>query len=176
MIATKINRVAQICQCGNHAFCDLTRGKVTLFSPADIAIVEGHLWNALKCGSKYYARSFVAGKVRLLHREIMQPSGKCVVDHINGDTLDNQRHNLRSVPQFKNVWNSKKHRKQKYKGVQRSGKKFAAYISRHGSREYLGTFPTDLEAAKIYDESAIRLFGDYAKVNFPEKIGRGSAS
>lgn len=93
------------------AFIRLTKGMVTQVNLADGIIFIPHKWCASKSAYGFYAKRSkkINGHYRsvYLHREIAGcPKGK-QVDHINGDTLDNRRENLRIVDQQKNLSNRK---------------------------------------------------------------------
>ncbi|MCU5100544.1 AP2 domain-containing protein [Bacillus cereus] len=62
----------------------------------------------------------------------------------------------------------RKRKKIGFKGVYKSGLKYAVSLWNDGKYIYLGLFETQEEAAKAYDKKAIELFGDKAILNFPE--------
>ncbi|MGA7730337.1 MAG: hypothetical protein WCD37_03580 [Chloroflexia bacterium] len=47
---------------------------------------------------------------------------------------------------------------------------WVARIKRYGVGYYLGVFPTVEAAARAYDAAAVRLFGEFARLNFPEEL------
>jgi hypothetical protein len=103
----------------------------------------------------------------------MNPEYGFFVDHINGDTLDNRRENLRVCTRKENNQNCNKRGtlpKSKYKGVVWVKKvgKWKAQIKSDKKTIYLGYFKDELLAAKAYNSAAILYFGEFARQN---KIG-----
>lgn len=104
-----------------------------------------------------------------LHKLIMSPPTGLFVDHINGIRLDNRRCNLRICTRQQN--NSNKRRKYKnisgYKGLQKTGRYgWGAFIVCDTQKIWLGTYGDKEEAAWVYDQAALQLFGEFAKTNF----------
>lgn len=104
-----------------------------------------------------------------LHRVLMKANPGTLVDHINGDPLDNRRCNLRVTDSSGNNRNARKRRNaltSKYKGVhRRPNGKFNAQIQVDGKKLSLGTFDTQEGAAKAYNLAASLYFKDYAVLN-----------
>ena len=117
-----------------------------------------------------YAGFRIDNNIILVHRFIMNTPPGMETDHINGDSLDNRRSNLRVCTHLENGYNRGKQSNNTsgYKGVywhsQRN--KWAAQIDAHGKHVYIGIFEDILEAAQAYDEKAIELHGKFANVNF----------
>ena len=92
-----------------------------------------------------------------------------IIDHIDNNSLNNKIENLREVTRSENNMNSKKQKNtsSKYKGVSwRKGRKhWKVNICLNGKDKYLGSSKLETEAAKIYNKSAKKLFGEYAKLN-----------
>ncbi len=92
------------------------------------------------------------------------------IDHINHNTLDNTRINLRAVTTQENARNQvlRVTNKSGYKGVQQNkgNSKWIATIRDEG-RKYLGSFDDKIEAAKAYDEAARKLGYLESSLNFP---------
>ena len=113
-----------------------------------------------------------------MHRQIMKAPKGMVVDHIDGNGLNNRRSNLRICTPRQNQWNRcpLKTRKQTspFKGVQYPTGKSRPYarIQYNGKTIHIGVFDSEVEAAQAYDRKAVELFGEFAYLNFPEDYGR----
>jgi hypothetical protein len=90
-------------------------------------------------------------------------------DHINGNGLDNQEHNLRPATHSQNHMNQGLRRSSTsgFKGVSPHKGKWQATIKKDGVVYRLGLFEDKLEAARSYDKKAKELFGSFARLNFP---------
>lgn len=121
----------------------------------------------------YYIYTYFNKKSVPLHRFLLNmPDSKYDVDHINGIKTDNRRSNLRLATRSQNQANKvSKIGTSSFKGVcfERNTKKWKAYIEKkqNGKRKCItgGRFNTEIEAAIKYNELAIDLFGQYAKIN-----------
>lgn len=169
-------RVSTPCACGDHIFAPLTHGFITLVSPADAELLT-QTWSV--SGRKRKLGRWVHPYARGSHRK---PLAKTIlgvaakgkfIDHKNGNTLDNRRDNLRLCTPSQNNWNQRKQRRvtsSKYKGVfygvrARKGFPWVAGIQAHNVFIRLGSWATEVEAARAYDEAAKRLHGEFAKTN-----------
>lgn len=138
---------------------------------------DGIIFSRLsKKGGKPDARGYktcrIGGRLYKQHRVIYfletgeQPEG---IDHIDGNKLNNHISNLRAANQSENIANSRsrKNSTSKYKGVSktRSGSNWIARIAKDGKQIWLGSFLNEKEAAKAYNEAAIKYFGEFAYLN-----------
>lgn len=125
-------------------------------------------------GIAYCYSHYHGDKKILLHRFILGllPNDGKICDHINRDTSDNRKANLRVCSKAENNRNCKKNKRgttSKYKGVsKRPSGRFGVYINYNKKSICLGTYDTEEEAALIYNEKALQLFGEYANVNIIE--------
>jgi AP2 domain. len=153
----------------------LTQDRFAIVDDTDYDWLMAYSWHAHRDKTRencFIARTNVyAGwhkqRVVLMHRLILQAPAHLIADHINFDTLDNRRCNLRlcNVVQsnaHKRAWGS---RIGCYKGVQPWGNKFKAALVHKGESFYLGLFATPELAAKAYDDKARAIYGEFAHPN-----------
>lgn len=149
----------------------LKNGKVTLVDDEDYEYLSQWNWTSNVKG--YIWRQYrIDGKRKniYLHRLIMNQPKVFVVDHINGDKLDNRKSNLRLCTVAENVRNRKMHSTNScdFKGVRllpKGKKKYAAKICVNYKQLHLGCFSTPEEAARAYNEAAIKYHGEFARLN-----------
>jgi hypothetical protein len=136
----------------------LHNSQVCLVSDEDYEKVSQYKWVL----SRKYAVAKVDGKHVPLHHFILgKPDNGYVVDHINRNSLDNRRENLRFATRSQNAQNTTTHNK--YQGITLTkGKDKWAVSCKH---QYFGCFEKEEDAARHYDKVAFLLFGENAKTN-----------
>lgn len=150
----------------------LTKGLVTLVDDADAHIASDRgSWYANWTGADFYASRTVRTPRRGLIRLHTFLTDWPLVDHINGNTLDNRRANLRLATTSQNLANIglSAHNASGYKGVNfyKQTGRWRAYIASDKGRKWLGYFNTAEEAALAYDHAARERWGEFARTNFP---------
>lgn len=146
----------------------LTKGYIALVDDDDYGWLMERKWCAListnKQGRYVYAVSGCNPHLRM-HRAILGAQHGELVDHIDGNTLNNQRLNLRKCTQAQNLRNAKKSRLNTtgFKGVTVYRGKFQARIWGGGIRHFLGQFATALEAHEAYKKAALQYHGAFAR-------------
>lgn len=121
-----------------------------------------------------YPRGSVSHSGTTLGRIIMDAKEGDFIDHVNHDTLDNRRVNLRICSYEQNCWNTRPRSRCGFKGVtQVKGPKGAprwrALLSANGERYYLGVHETPEQAARAFDNAAKKYHGGFACLNFPDE-------
>jgi hypothetical protein len=93
-----------------------------------------------------------------------------VVDHINGDKLDNSRENLRVVTKAQNSQNRKRSKPDGYYGVKKHKKKYITSITHNYKNIHIGSFDSEIQAAEAYDDwvftNNLRML---KPINFPDR-------
>lgn len=148
----------------------LVEGLYAYMDAADYEWLSGYNWHLYSGG---YAARCVGSKHVFMHRDIMKPPKGMIVDHKDGNRLNNCRYNLRICTLEENQWNSTKHvnAASRFKGVcySKAADKYYARFRFKGERFFLGLFDEELDAARAYDLAAIQHRGEFARVNLPEE-------
>jgi hypothetical protein len=143
----------------------LTTGDFALVDKADHEYLSQFRWGLMripKGGDKvlrYAVRTInknATTEMVLMHREILGVSGGQIVDHIDGDGLNNFRANLRLATVAQNQMNKAPIGASAYMGVSfdKSRERWRAQIKIGGKAVNLGRYATELEAARAYDVAA----------------------
>ena len=151
----------------SRSVIDLTNGGMALCSEEDFERLAQHAWFHVIDGNQVYAaRGGLDGRLIRMHVEVFGGKGP---DHANGDGLDNRRCNLRAATAAQNQMNRGKFASaySVFKGVSwhKRDRRWVAKIKANGRRINLGYFISELAAAKAYNESAIKNFGEFARIN-----------
>lgn len=154
----------------------LSRGLFSIVDDDDFEFLSQWKWFAFKAsGSKrlFYAirTDYSNKKILYAHKLLLGAKPGMVIDHINGNSLDNRRANLRHCSIKENVRNQAPRVgfTSKYKGVawRADRSKWTAYICPDRKKLNLGVFRSEHNAAYAYDKAALKHFGQYARINFP---------
>lgn len=137
------------------------------------------IWNAKNAGKRAFCTNNTGGylKGRLLGVDFLahrvawsihfgeNPSGE--IDHINGNPADNRIANLRVCTRTQNLHNTAGSRNaaSPFKGVYRDGKRWNSKIRHNGKQLNIGSFASEIEAAKAYDTQVLSLRGEFARTN-----------
>lgn len=150
-------------------------GNFAIVDDEDFEELSKRNWfNYGSCG--LYAATKINGKSVMMHRIIMGVEKPFVVDHINNNSFDNRRSNLRICLGKENHINMRKSlaakndriTTSKYKGVyfRKDRNRWSAYIGTGKDRTWLGCFSSQEEAALEYNKAAVKKWGEFAKINF----------
>lgn len=144
----------------------LTQGMFAIIDAGEYPKVQTiKRWVAVKTPTNCYVRSNKNEGDVLLHRFIMDAKEHEIVDHKNGDGLDNRKKNLRFCTQSENMRNRSAMGASRFKGVcwNKSKGKWIATLC-------LGSFETAEEAAEVYDRAMMYIFSEFGRPNFKEDI------
>jgi len=151
----------------------LTRGRIAKIDAVDLELVAPIKWYATPGRYTWYAKTNRSeGNAHLshhaMHALIMETPEGFVTDHIDGDGLNNRRSNLRICTNTDNIRNSKAKVGRQYKGVIQYRRRWLATVTEKRKSIIIGRFDTPEEAALCYDAKAKELYGEFARLNFPD--------
>ncbi len=161
----------------------LTKGYSTVISAEDIDLVSLKWCASISTNGLPYAMRGASANGKntrqILHRVILeriigrQVAKSEVVDHINGDTLDNTRANLRLASRSQNMANSQlaANNSSGAKGVcwDKTHNSWQAQIVVNGKRIRLGRFKAKNDAIRAYNVAAFTHHGEFAVLNMIEE-------
>lgn len=148
-----------------------SKGKSAIVDDADYEDIASYRWVVNYYG--YAVRSAHKdagyGATKLMHRHVMNPTKDQLIDHINGNRLDNRRSNLRIATYSENQRNRGKQNNNTsgFKGVvllkdHSRRKKWAAQIKANGKQIRIGYYHTPEEASQEYIEASNKHYGEFS--------------
>ena len=162
----------------------LTNGLHTLVDDEDYNFLDQWKWHGLPTKSGAYVVRYENKKAILMHRAVLGLRDGQECDHINRNTLDNRKQNLRACSHSQNMQNRAKHVRSDlkshsvFKGVyfeefrtkgdhkEIRPSPWCAQVTVNG-RKVRRYKPTEVLAARAYDGLASQYFGEFAVLNFP---------
>jgi hypothetical protein len=156
---------------GDVAYIPLTKGYEAVIDAADVHLVSGCNWYANTDGHTVYAQrgAYADGvqKTTRLHRVLMSVDDGLLVDHRDGDGLNNRRSNLRVATRAQNNRNQRLvvRNSSGFKGVSwdKHERKWQAQIRMNNKTHNLGRYRTPEDAHAAYCEASTRLHGEFAR-------------
>jgi HNH endonuclease/AP2 domain len=161
----------------SYRLIPLPQGKNAIVDSTDFEWLSQWTWRLRKANCKTYVFRQEGGQGRRkgihMHRLILGLNQKGIgrADHINGDSLDNRRANLRECSNSENQYNRRKQSNNSsgYKGVYLSKRRgsYQARIGVRGRSKHIGYYKSPVEAALAYDRAAKIEHKEFAVLNFP---------
>jgi len=151
----------------------LTKGYETIVDDEDFEWLSKFKWYAsTNSEGRIDARRALKNKKSILmQKQILQVPNSFRIDHVNHNTLDNRRKNLRIATPSQNNMNSRKYKNNSsgYMGVSwfKPRGKWRVRIDFNHKQLCLGYYDDLITAAKIYDKAAKKYHGEFATLNFP---------
>lgn len=165
----------------------LTKGRFALVDVVDYPrLIAAGLWllqvvrHPSGSINEYAVRRPRPDPTVFMHRIVIHAKKNQIVDHIDRNTLDCRKKNLRFATHAESNRNRGKHAgdrrltSSRYKGVSRAtkaavGREWRALITVNGKMRHIGRFTTEKEAARAYDTAARKYFGRFACTNFQSR-------
>lgn len=144
-------------------------GLFALVDDEDYELLSQWKWH-LSTGGYAYTHVFIGKyKKASMHSMIKDIKKPFITDHRDRNKLNNQKHNLRQSTSLENSRNKKSYNGSlsKYKGVcwNKRRKVWQSNIRVNKKLLFLGDFKNEIDAAKSYNISAIKYFGEFAFLN-----------
>lgn len=141
-------------------------------------LIKDRTWRQGTHGYVYKEKTVKGRKIKeYLHKMLCPTEKGFLVDHRDGNILNNCRDNLRPATHYQNSANRKSLLGSSsqylgvYKDIRKYGDKIYTYwtakVKQHGKVLYKTTFKDEVEAAKAYDKAAKEIHGEFARLNFP---------
>jgi len=152
----------------------LTKGQFAIVDDEMYDYLNQWKWFANNHNGKFYVvRNITVSNNKqnkiYMHRLILKPEKNMVIDHLNGDGLDNRKCNLRICTHAENMRNSKIsiNNKSGYKGVsyQENRNNYRAQIKFNNKTINIGDFIDPIDAARAYNDAALKYHGEFANIN-----------
>ncbi len=157
----------------------LTQGKVALVDDEDFEYLNKIKWYVSKTKTNFYAAN---DKIGLMHRFILKSPRDKITDHKDHNGLNNQKYNIRICTYSQNAQNrisklngnshflgvTKIINKKKYKNRIYIYQYYMAQITVKGKQKTIGMYKSEIQAAKTYNNAALKHHGDFANLNIIE--------
>ena len=152
----------------------LTRGYFAIVDDEDFEYLNQWKWlysNGYAARSQHvsFKDGVQVSKNIQMHRVILNTPDGLLVDHKNNNGLDNRKNNIRNCTYAENARNQKLSKRSStgFKGVswKKSHEKFCANIKIGKKQIHLGLFACKIEAARAYNEAALKYHGEFACLN-----------
>ncbi len=148
----------------------LTQGKFAIVDDEDFERVNQFKWHAIWDRFNWYACTYkqeLNGEKKQTRMHQFLIPGRGLLDHRNGNGLDNQKHNLRPATNAQNLRSRKKSlgTSSRFKGVCRVKNKWLSKICFQYHDFFLGYYDREEDAAISYNHAALAFFGEFARLN-----------
>lgn len=154
-------------------FLALSQGFESLVDASDFDYLSQYSWHYSHGYAKSRIKTSEGWKYFYLHRFLLNAAKGVQIDHINGDSLDNRKCNLRICNNQQNSMNTglSKNNTSGFKGVslERKTNKWWAKLMYNRKVVHIGFYHNKEDAAREYDKAAIEFFGEFALTN--ESLG-----
>lgn len=143
--------------------------RIARIDSEDMPLISEFKWYLRISGSGMYYATNRKTRMHMHWMVIGRPKDGLVIDHIDGDGLNNCKSNLRVVTHTQNMYNSRarKNTSSTFKGVHwnKSRRRWTCQIRAGLKTRHVGHFKSEIEAASAYNEIASILHGPYARLN-----------